>query len=98
MSYFLTRIVIFQRVIVFSVHDGTDIILPDHVRLVESILGEGCLCQALLDIVPLDGDVLVPVRTRALVPDTQGVHYLVYYSGVKIERAIKDKAQLKLIR
>ena len=68
-------------------HDGADVILPDHVRLVESILGECCLGQVLLDVVPLDGDVLVPVRTGALVPDTQGVHYLVYYSGVEIESA-----------
>ena len=78
-------------------HDGADVILPDHVRLVESILGEGCLCQVPLDVVPLDGDVLVPVRTGALMPDTQGVHYLVYYSAAEIERAIKDKAQLNLI-
>ena len=78
-------------------HDGADVILPDHVRLVESILGECCLCQVLLDIVPLDGDVLVPVRPSALMPDTQGVHYLVYNSAVEIERAQKDKAQLKSI-
>ena len=76
----LTRIVIFKRIIILGVHDGADVILPDHVRLVESILLECRLCQVPLDIVPLDGDVLVPVGARALMPDTQGVHYLVYNS------------------
>ena len=60
------------------VHHRAGIILGAQViYLVEVVLEEVELHPA-LDVGPVDGDVLVPVRPALLVPEARGVHQLVY--------------------
>ena len=53
---------------------------PEVVNLPEVVLEEVELHPA-LDVVPVDGDVLVPVGAALLVPEAGGVHQLVHHDA-----------------
>ena len=62
-------------------HDRAGVVLrPQVVDLVEVVLEEVELHPP-LDVVPVDGDVLVPVGAALLVPEAGGVHQLVHHDA-----------------
>ena len=68
-------------------HNGTNIIRTKHIDLVRIILLK-FFPPALLNIVPVDADVVISVWTIVFVPEPQCVYQLVDYSvsrGSKLE-------------
>ena len=74
-------------------HRASIILGPKMVNLVEVVLEEVELHPG-LDVAPVDGDVLVPVRPALLVPEPGGVHQLVHHDP-RVDAAI---AQAHLLR
>ena len=72
------------------VHNGTNIIRTKHIDLVRIILLK-FFPPVLLNIVPVDADVVISVWTIVLIPQPQCVYQLVDYSvsrGSKLENRL----------
>ena len=73
---------IFCKTIISVVHNGTNIIRTKHIDLVRIILLK-FFPPALLNIVPVDADVVISVWTIVFMPQPQCVYQLVDYSVSK---------------
>ena len=64
-------------------HDRAGVVLGSQVVNLPQIIFQKVILHALLDVVPVDGDVVIPVSPALLMPETTCMHQLMHHNSCK---------------